>query len=70
MNKTLIVAAAAASPATVAHAQSSVTLHGVLDAGITYQQRPASGQGKSRSMGSALTRAVSACVARKISVVA
>ena len=37
MNKTLIVAAAAASFATVAHAQSSVTLYGVLDAGITYQ---------------------------------
>ncbi|KAF1010481.1 MAG: porin [Burkholderia sp.] len=37
MKKTLIVAAAAASFATVAHAQSSVTLYGVLDAGITYQ---------------------------------
>lgn len=37
MNKTLIVAAAAASFATVAHAQSSVTLYGVLDAGIAYQ---------------------------------
>ena len=57
MNKTLIVAAAAASFATVAHAQSSVTLYGVLDAGITYQSnvRTASGQGKSRfSMGSGI----------------
>ncbi|ABB13225.1 porin [Burkholderia sp. Ac-20384] len=57
MNKTLIVAAAAASFATVAHAQSSVTLYGVLDAGITYQSnvQTASGQGKSRfSMGSGI----------------
>jgi predicted porin len=58
MNKTLIVAAAAASFATVAHAQSSVTLYGVLDAGITYQSnvRPAAGQaGKSLwSMGSGI----------------
>ncbi|WP_323121215.1 porin [Burkholderia alba] len=56
MNKTLIVAAAAASFATVAHAQSSVTLYGVLDAGITYQSnvQPAPGAaGKSLwSMGS------------------
>jgi len=43
MNKTLIVAAAAASFATVAHAQSSVTLYGVLDAGITYQSNVATG---------------------------
>jgi predicted porin len=43
MNKTLIVAAAAAASfATVAHAQSSVTLYGVLDAGITYQSNVAS----------------------------
>jgi predicted porin len=41
MKKTLIVAAAAASFATVAHAQSSVTLYGVLDAGITYQSNVA-----------------------------
>ncbi|WP_431824832.1 porin [Burkholderia sp. F1] len=58
MNKTLIVAAAAASFATVAHAQSSVTLYGVLDAGITYQsnvQPTAGGNGKSRfSMGSGI----------------
>ncbi|MDN7654161.1 porin [Burkholderia multivorans] len=58
MNKTLIVAAAAASFATVAHAQSSVTLYGVLDAGITYQSnvQPAPGQaGKSLwSMGSGI----------------
>ncbi|MBN3726965.1 porin [Burkholderia sp. Ac-20379] len=45
MKKTLIVAAAAASFATVAHAQSSVTLYGVLDAGLTYQSNVA---GKSR----------------------
>ncbi|AOK07902.1 general bacterial porin, GBP family [Burkholderia latens] len=52
MNKTLIVAAAAASFATVAHAQSSVTLYGVLDAGITYQSNVA---GKSLwSMGSGI----------------
>ncbi|MGZ2747110.1 porin [Burkholderia stagnalis] len=54
MNKTLIVAAAAASFATVAHAQSSVTLYGVLDAGLTYQSNVATANGgKSRfSMGS------------------
>ncbi|KVC81226.1 porin [Burkholderia ubonensis] len=58
MNKTLIVAAAAASFATVAHAQSSVTLYGVLDAGITYKSnvRPDNGgNGKSLfSMGSGI----------------
>ncbi|MEN2472228.1 porin [Burkholderia stabilis] len=63
MNKTLIVAAAAASFATVAHAQSSVTLYGVLDAGITYQSNVATGvnaaglpvNGKSRwAMGSGI----------------
>ncbi|AIO44413.1 porin [Burkholderia cenocepacia] len=57
MNKTLIVAAVAASFATAAHAQSSVTLYGVLDAGITYQSnvQTASGQGKSRwSLGSGI----------------
>jgi len=63
MNKTLIVAAAAASFATVAHAQSSVTLYGVLDAGITYTSNVgtavnAAGQsvnGKSRwAMGSGI----------------
>jgi predicted porin len=42
MKKTLIVAAAAASFASVAHAQSSVTLYGVLDAGITYTSNVAS----------------------------
>jgi predicted porin len=36
MKKKLIVAAATASFAIAAHAQSSVTLYGVLDAGITY----------------------------------
>ncbi|WP_423763354.1 porin [Burkholderia sp. NLJ2] len=45
MNKTLIVAAAAASFATVAHAQSSVTLYGVLDAGITYKSNVATANG-------------------------
>ncbi|KVD02713.1 porin [Burkholderia ubonensis] len=45
MNKTLIVAAAAASFATVAHAQSSVTLYGVLDAGITYTSNVATANG-------------------------
>jgi len=49
MNKTLIVAAAAASFATVAHAQSSVTLYGVLDTGITYTSNV--GGSKQFSMG-------------------
>jgi predicted porin len=41
MKKTLIVAAVSASFAVAAHAQSSVTLYGVLDAGITYQSNVA-----------------------------
>jgi len=36
MKKTLIVAAVSASFSVAANAQSSVTLYGVLDAGITY----------------------------------
>ncbi|MBB5469491.1 putative porin [Paraburkholderia sp. Clong3] len=36
MKKSLIVVSAAASFASVAHAQSSVTLYGLLDAGLTY----------------------------------
>jgi GBP family porin len=36
MNKTLIVAAVAASFATAANAQSSVTLYGLIDAGFSY----------------------------------
>jgi len=57
MKKTLIVAAAAASFATVAHAQSSVTLYGVIDAGITYQSNVNNGNnvGKDRwSMGNGI----------------
>ncbi|ARK94848.1 porin Omp38 [Burkholderia pseudomallei] len=50
MNKTLIVAAVAASFATVAHAQSSVTLYGVLDAGITYQSNVATPSGSGKSL--------------------
>jgi GBP family porin len=36
MKKTLMVAAVAASFATAASAQSSVTLYGLIDAGFTY----------------------------------
>jgi predicted porin len=36
MKKTMIVAAAAASFVPLAHAQSSVTLYGLIDAGFTY----------------------------------
>ncbi len=45
MNKILMVAAVAASFATAAHAQSSVTLYGVLDAGITYVSNAGNGNG-------------------------
>ncbi|QCP53426.1 porin [Trinickia violacea] len=41
MKKNLIVAAVSASFAVAAHAQSSVTLYGVLDTGITYQSNVA-----------------------------
>jgi predicted porin len=41
MKKTLFVAAVSASFAVAAHAQSSVTLYGVLDAGITYTSNAA-----------------------------
>ncbi|AOK31705.1 porin [Burkholderia singularis] len=50
MKKTLIVAAVAASFATVAHAQSSVTLYGVLDAGVTYQSNVATPSGSGKSL--------------------
>ena len=47
MKKSLIVVAVAASFASVAHAQSSVTLYGLLDAGLTYTSNvaPANGVG-------------------------
>ncbi|CAE6772802.1 Outer membrane porin protein [Paraburkholderia domus] len=47
MKKNLIVVAVAASFASVAHAQSSVTLYGLLDAGLTYTSNvaPANGVG-------------------------
>ena len=49
MKKTLMVAALSGVFATAAHAQSSVTLYGLIDAGITYtnNQHTAPGQGHS-----------------------
>jgi predicted porin len=41
MKKTLVVAAISASFAVAAHAQSSVTLYGLIDAGITYTSNAA-----------------------------
>ncbi len=51
MKKSLIVVAVAASFASVAHAQSSVTLYGLLDAGLTYTSNvaPANGVGHGNS---------------------
>lgn len=49
-NKLLVVAAAAAASfATVAQAQSSVTLYGTLDAGITYQSKVATSTSSTNS---------------------
>ncbi|MEZ2350454.1 porin [Caballeronia sp. RCC_10] len=45
MKKTLIVAAVAASFATAASAQSSVTLYGLVDAGFTYVNNVQAGKG-------------------------
>ncbi|RKP44626.1 porin [Trinickia fusca] len=45
MKKTLIVAAVSASFAVAAHAQSSVTLYGVIDAGLTYTSNIATANG-------------------------
>ncbi|MCY7264808.1 porin, partial [Pseudomonas protegens] len=36
MKKTLIITALCSGVVTVAHAQSSVTLYGLIDAGVTY----------------------------------
>ena len=50
MKKTLIVAAVSASFAVAAHAQSSVTLYGVLDSGISYQSNVANANGEGKSL--------------------
>ncbi|MEA3118325.1 MAG: ral bacterial porin, family [Paraburkholderia sp.] len=47
MKKTLLVGALTGVFATMAHAQSSVTLYGLLDAGISYSNSASSPQGRS-----------------------
>jgi len=46
MKKTLMVAALSGVFATAAHAQSSVTLYGLIDAGITYTNNQATAPGR------------------------
>jgi GBP family porin len=55
MKKTLILAAVAASFASAAYAQSSVTLYGVVDAGFTYVNNEASATGSARHPAYSLT---------------
>jgi GBP family porin len=55
MKKTLILAAVAASFASAAYAQSSVTLYGVVDAGFTYVNNEASATGAGHNPAYALT---------------
>lgn len=52
MKKTLIVAALSGVFATAAHAQSSVTLYGLIDAGITYTNNQGGHSAWSQSTGS------------------
>jgi general bacterial porin, GBP family len=49
MKKTLMVAALSGVFATAAHAQSSVTLYGLIDAGITYTNNQATAPGQGHS---------------------
>jgi general bacterial porin, GBP family len=55
MKKTLVLAAVAASFASAAYAQSSVTLYGVVDAGLSYVNNEASVTGSAHHSAVALT---------------
>ena len=69
MKKTLILAGVAASFASAAYAQSSVTLYGVVDAGFTYVNNEANANGGHKSAYALTSGNVDDsrwCVARKI----
>jgi len=72
MKKTLMVAALTGVFATAAQAQSSVTLYGLIDAGITYtnNQRTSSTSGHSswQETSGSVNGSRWACAARKTSV--
>jgi predicted porin len=67
LNKKVLTAATLAVFATAAHAQSSVTLYGLIDAGISYVNNSKTSSSTTTAFRKA---AVGACAARKIWVAA
>ena len=74
MNKKLLTIAALAATAGTAHAQSSVTLYGVIDAGISYVNHNKTANGGTDKLfkydDGVAGAAVGACAAPKTSVAA
>jgi predicted porin len=70
MKKSLLALAALGTFAGVAHAQSSVTLYGIVDAGFVYNNNSAGSKLYSKRAPATCKAIVGACVARKIWAVA